>query len=639
MANSRRKIIAHPFKSIPQEPEDFLEKTWVKLRVGLDVVFEVAVEAISKESLYQSVIELCRHDHEAVIFGRLQERLDLFIQSQVFDLQRVDKFTFAGKTIQVWDRYLLKINEVRQIFMFLERTFMIKQKEDKYIYDLGLKLWQKHIRAQTDFIATLVTVILALIHEERAKDLDYSFNLKTLLGMCRELLIYKGEFEPLFLTQTAEFYKHESRQLVNDLTVADYIFHSERRLHEEERRCLLYLEPSSRKPCVHTAETHLISDYSQALLDKGFKDLVDQNRVPELHKLFELFLRVNHAEEVKSAFEVYIVNRGTTLIAETEADNLVDKLLEMKTKMDRIQSESFQDNYSLKYAANRAWERFLNLDPNKPAELMARYIDDRMKKSSRRCLNDTEIEHLVEQVIGVFRMIQAKDVFEAFFCKRLAKRLLLETSISFDAEKSIVIKLKGECGAQFTSRISGMLKDIALSKDMMDAFRVRYGQSDIDFHVFLLTGPMWPAQAQMYVKLHPDLQRLQDEYQDLYISKNRGKKLKWNSTISNCVLRTFLGSARRELSVSLHQAAVLLLFNGSQSLSFADVVALTGLPEEEAKREVVALSCMKYKILSKTPSDKAVRLTDRLEVNTSFVSRHVRIAINSVQMKESVLVM
>ena len=631
-------MVIQPFKSIPKEPEDFFEKTWQKLQVGLDVAFEITSMPTSREALYQSVLELCRHGHESVLFDRLQASLEAFIQSQVEILLRIDRYTntFAGRALEIWEKYLRKIMDVRQIFLYLERTYMMKQKSDKYIYELGLKLWQQHVRLHEDLIKTLTSVAMALVEEERTKEMDYSFNLKTLLGMCSELSLYKSHFEPLFLSQTSLFYELESRHLVEELAVADYIAHAEKRLEQEERRAMLYLEPSTRKASILTTETRLIAEHSQTIIEKGFKDLVEQNRVTELKKLFCLFERVKREEEIKAAFETLVFSKGVVLMQETEPENLVDAVLEMKVRLDRIQSESFKDNYGLKYAAQKAWERFLNIDPNKPAKLIAEYIDDRMKKNSRRCLNDTEIENLVEQLIGVFRMIQAKDVFEAFFCKRLAKRLLLETSISFDAEKAIVMRLKGECGAQFTSKISGMLKDIGLSKTMMDDFKSRYGAGDLDFNVFLLTGPMWPAQVAAHVNLPAGLLALQDQYQELYISKNKGKKLKWNSIISNCVLRCYLGAQRRELAVSLHQAAVLLLFNFSSSFTVADIIAQTGLPEEEAKKEVVALSCMKYKVLLKSPPEKTIRLSDVLAVNDQFSARSIRIIINSVQTRETV---
>ena len=64
-----------------------------------------------------------------------------------------------------------------------------------------------------------------------------------------------------------------------------------------------------------------------------------------------------------------------------------------------------------------------------------------------------------------------KDVFEAFYKKDLAKRLLVGKSASVDAEKSMLSKLKQECGAAFTSTLEGMFKDMELSKDVLLHFK------------------------------------------------------------------------------------------------------------------------------------------------------------------------
>ena len=62
-------------------------------------------------------------------------------------------------------------------------------------------------------------------------------------------------------------------------------------------------------------------------------------------------------------------------------------------------------------------------------------------------------------------------MFEAFYKKDLAKRLLVGKSASADAEKSMLLKLKQECGSQFTSKLEGMFKDIEVSQDLMMSFR------------------------------------------------------------------------------------------------------------------------------------------------------------------------
>ena len=64
------------------------------------------------------------------------------------------------------------------------------------------------------------------------------------------------------------------------------------------------------------------------------------------------------------------------------------------------------------------------------------------------------------------RFIHGKDVFEAFYKKDLAKRLLVGKSASVDSEKSMLSKLKAECGAGFTSKLEGMFKARLLKKQM-----------------------------------------------------------------------------------------------------------------------------------------------------------------------------
>lgn len=62
-------------------------------------------------------------------------------------------------------------------------------------------------------------------------------------------------------------------------------------------------------------------------------------------------------------------------------------------------------------------------------------------------------------------------MFEAFYKKDLAKRLLVGKSASVDAEKSMLSKLKQECGGAFTGKLEGMFKDMELSKDIMVQFK------------------------------------------------------------------------------------------------------------------------------------------------------------------------
>lgn len=77
----------------------------------------------------------------------------------------------------------------------------------------------------------------------------------------------------------------------------------------------------------------------------------------------------------------------------------------------------------------------------------------------------------VHALLLLLLLSSGKDVFEAFYKKDLAKRLLVGKSASVDAEKSMLSKLKQECGAAFTSKLEGMFKDMELSKDVLVHFK------------------------------------------------------------------------------------------------------------------------------------------------------------------------
>lgn len=49
---------------------------------------------------------------------------------------------------------------------------------------------------------------------------------------------------------------------------------------------------------------------------------------------------------------------------------------------------------------------------------------------------------MLDKTITLFRFLQDKDVFERYYKQHLAKRLLLNRSVSDDAERGMLSKLK-----------------------------------------------------------------------------------------------------------------------------------------------------------------------------------------------------
>lgn len=102
--------------------------------------------------------------------------------------------------------------------------------------------------------------------------------------------------------------------------------------------------------------------------------------------------------------------------------------------------------------------------------ISAKFVDCKLRAGNKEATEE-ELERLLDKIMVLFRFIHGKDVFEAFYKKDLAKRLLVGKSASVDAEKSMLSKLKQECGGGFTSKLEGMFKDMELSKDINIAFK------------------------------------------------------------------------------------------------------------------------------------------------------------------------
>lgn len=89
------------------------------------------------------------------------------------------------------------------------------------------------------------------------------------------------------------------------------------------------------------------------------------------------------------------------------------------------------------------------------------------------------------------RYLQEKDVFEKYYKQHLAKRLLGGRASSDDAERSMLTKLKTECGYQFTGKLESMFNDIKMSRDTMQVRPPACGRC----HWTAWIAPFHPAAA------------------------------------------------------------------------------------------------------------------------------------------------
>lgn len=84
---------------------------------------------------------------------------------------------------------------------------------------------------------------------------------------------------------------------------------------------------------------------------------------------------------------------------------------------------------------------------------------------------EVEVDATLDRIIRLFRYVRDKDMFERYYKLHLAKRLLYGRSVSDDAEKTMISKLRVEVGTVFTFKLEGMFTDMRLSHDATSQYK------------------------------------------------------------------------------------------------------------------------------------------------------------------------
>ncbi|KAG5622107.1 hypothetical protein H5410_007325 [Solanum commersonii] len=639
----KKQLVIKLNKAKPTLPTNFEENTWATLKSAISAIFLKQPDPCDLEKLYQAVNDLCLHKMGGSLYQRIQKECEAHIVAVLQSLvgQSEDLVVFLSLVERCWQDFCDQMLMIRGIALFLDRTYVKQTPNGHSLWDMGLQLFRKHLCLASEVEHKIVFGLLQMIESERLGEAGDRTLLNHLLKMFTALGIYAESFEKPFVERTSEFYAAEGVKYMQQSDVPDYLKHVEVRLHEEHDRCLHYLDASTRKPLIATTERQLLERHISAILDKGFMMLMDGKRIEDLRRMYSLFPRVEALESLKQTLSLYIRKNGQSIVHDDEKDkDMVSSLLEFKASVDTVWEESFSKNEAFGNTIKDAFGHLINVCENRPAELIAKFLDEKLRAGNKGT-SEEELEGILDKVLVLFRFIQGKDVFEAFYKKDLAKRLLLGKSASIDAEKSMISKLKTECGSQFTNKLEGMFKDIELSKEINESFKQssqarKKLPTGIEMSVHVLTTGHWPTYPPMDVRLPHELNIYQDIFKEFYLSKYSGRRLMWQNSLGHCVLKAEFPKGKKELAVSLFQAVVLMLFNDAEKLSFLDMREATRIEDKELRRTLQSLACGKVRVLQKIPKGRDVEDDDTFVFNDQFTTPLYRIKVNAIQMKETV---
>jgi len=270
--------------------------------------------------------------------------------------------------------------------------------------------------------------------------------------------------------------------------------------------------------------------------------------------------------------------------------------------------------------------------------MLAKYCDSLLKKSTKH-LSELEIDARLNNVIIIFKYIDDKDVFQKFYSKLLAKRLVHSMSVSMDSEESMINRLKLACGYEYTSKLHRMFTDIKVSEDLNSKFFVRLDgmQADvgISFSLLVLQSGAWPlnqtavSDLQMPSELAKSIEMFEAFYNELY----SGRKLTWLTHLSNGEIKMNVQKKTYIITVTTYQMIILLLFNDGDNLSYTDIENQARIVDKELSRTLQSL--VDVKILNKTPKEATTLSNCVFTLNNEFTNKRTKFKITTAVQKES----
>ncbi|XP_021767306.1 cullin-1-like [Chenopodium quinoa] len=650
-----------------EEGWKFMEKGIRKLIMILEGLPEPPFTSEDYSMLYTTIYNMCTqkapYDYSQQLYDNYKQAFVDYIVSTVLPAlkEKHDEYMLI-ELVKRWSNHKVMVRWLSRFFHYLDRYFVTRRSLPP-LNEVGLTCFRDLV--YQEICSKAKDAVLALIHVEREGGQIDRALLKNVLGIYVEIGMgqmeqYEKDFEAHLLDDTAAYYSRKASSWIVEDSCPEYMLKSEECLTKEKERVSHYLHLSSEEKLLERVQNELLLVFENQLLEKensGCRVLLKDDKVEDLSRMYRLYSKVPRGlEPIGVIFKTHITDEGTVLVQQAEdaatskaetgsggshEQVFVRKAIELHDKFMVYVIECFMSHTIFHKALKEAFEVFLNkgVAGSTSAELLATFCDNILKKGGSEKLSDEAIEDSLDKVVKLLAYVSDKDMFAEFYRKKLSRRLLFDKSAHDDHERSILTKLKQQCGAQFTSKMEGMVTDLTLGRENQTHFEDYLEQNPIanpglDLNVTVLTTGFWPSYKSSDLNLPDEMVRCVEAFKQFYQTKTKHRKLSWVYSLGSCNIHGKFGQKTIELVVGTYQAAALLLFNTADRLSYSEIAAQLNLGDEDLVRVLQSLSCAKYKVLTKEPVSRTVSHTDQFTFNSGFTDRMRRIRIPLPTMDE-----
>ncbi|XP_060681068.1 cullin-2 isoform X1 [Hemiscyllium ocellatum] len=656
------------------------DETWNKLLTTIKAVVMLDyVERSTWNDRFSDIYALCVAYPEP-LGERLYTETKIFLENHVQHLYK--KVLDSEEQIltmyhKYWEEYSKGADYMDCLYRYLNTQFIKKNKlteaDLQYGYggvdiieplmeigELALDMWKKMM------IEPLQTVLIRMLLREIKNDrCGENPNQKVIHGVINSfvhveqykkkfpLKFYQDLFEGSFLTETGEYYKQEASNLLQESNCSQYMEKVLARLKDEEVRCRKYLHPSSYAKVIHECQQRMVADHLQFLHGECQNIIKQERRGGEKYDMANIYtlLRAvsNGLPHMIQELQNHIHDEGLRSISNLSQENMptqfVESVLEVHSKFLQLISSVLNGDQHFMSALDKALTSVVNYrEPKsscKAPELLAKYCDNLLKKSAKG-MTENEVEDKLTSFITVFKYIDDKDVFQKFYARMLAKRLIHGLSMSMDSEEAMINKLKQACGYEFTSKLHRMYTDMNVSADLNNKFTATFlRQQDtvidlgISFQIYVLQAGAWPlTQAPSSTFAIPqELEKSVQMFELFYNQHFSGRKLTWLHYLCTGEVKMNYLSKPYVAMVTTYQMAVLLAFNNSEIVTYKELQDSTQMNEKELTKTIKSL--LDVKMINHDSNKEDVDLDSVFSLNMGFSSKRTKFKITTSMQKDT----
>ncbi|OHT06022.1 Cullin family protein [Tritrichomonas foetus] len=242
--------------------------------------------------------------------------------------------------------------------------------------------------------------------------------------------------------------------------------------------------------------------------------------------------------------------------------------------------------------------------------------------------NENNFKDKLDILIKIFRVLQCKDVFEAYHHLLLSRRILMLKSSVVHADELFAIELRNQCGPEYTKRIDSIFEDLHKSIQIAREF-VCCSNSPKYFKVLVLNQANWTHMKQTPLEVPSCIRQSLTQFAQFYCMKNPKKKIGWNHHFSRVKLQVNNETGIKEIICNGISATILYLFNVNKKLTLKQICELCKGSENEIDECVKWLKTKKNgKIITFIKNSNEIEInqnpkTDQQIISLPFISTTV----------------